>query len=188
MTAVPRPDPGPLAAMLAEHEIRGVVLRYCRGIDRRRFDLVRDCYHPDAVDEHGDFTGTIDEFITHCERSLATYETTTHFVGNIVVDLTDDEHARCETYVTALHRVPARGERPPRDHVVGLRYVDDFEKRDGCWRIATRLCVFDWTRTDPVQGWQFTQAFRRGHHGDADAVFAPSLTALLHHPPAGDEV
>ncbi|MEI6002085.1 hypothetical protein H3V53_34635 [Paraburkholderia bengalensis] len=31
--------------------------RYCRGIDRIDWDLVRTCYHPDAFDEHGSSGG-----------------------------------------------------------------------------------------------------------------------------------
>jgi hypothetical protein len=161
--------------LVAENEIRAVCLRYCRGIDRRRFDIVRDCYHPDARDEHGDFLGTVDEFIAHAQRSLAAFESTMHFVGNNLVEVAG-EHARSETYVIAMHRVPPRGERPRRDHVVGLRYIDDFARRGGQWKIANRVCAFEWTRTDPVgAGWDFTEAFRMGRVDGSDVVFAASL-------------
>lgn len=170
-----------LALLVAERAIRAVVLRYCRGIDRRQFDLVRDCYHPDAIDEHGAFVGGVDAFIAHASSSLQAFDSTSHFVGNVLVDLADghDDRARCETYAMAFHRVPARGDHPQRDHVVGLRYIDDFEHRDGHWRIAHRVCVFDWTRTDPVAGWQFPDAFRRGRPDAGDVVFAPSLLAEI---------
>jgi hypothetical protein len=75
--------------------------------------------------------------------------------------------------------VAPRGEKPERDHVVGLRYVDDFEQRDGVWRIATRVCVFDWTRTDPVKpGWVFKDPFLRGRADGNDIVFATSLKGI----------
>ena len=167
-----------IAALLAENQIRSVLMRYCRGIDRRQLDLVRSCYHPDATDEHGDFAGTVDQFVAHCGTSLQEFESTVHFVGNVLIEIDefDPDLARCETYVVASHRVAPRGSRPRRDHVVGLRYVDDFECRDGRWLIACRVCVFDWTRTDPVgDGWDFTEAFRRGRTDGHDIVFAPSL-------------
>lgn len=167
-----------LARLVAENEIRGVCLRYCRGIDRRRFDIVRECYHPDATDEHGDFVGGVDAFIAHAQASLERFESTMHFVGNILVEV-DGDHARSESYTVAMHRRGAWAERPARDHLVGLRYVDDFERRDGTWRIAARVCVFEWTRTDPVVGWQFSDAFRRGGFGRDDAVFAPSLRTVI---------
>ncbi|MEY3566868.1 MAG: hypothetical protein RLZ19_882, partial [Actinomycetota bacterium] len=43
--------------VVAREHIRDVVYRYARGVDRRDFDLVRSCYHPDATDDHGPFTG-----------------------------------------------------------------------------------------------------------------------------------
>ena len=167
-----------IAALVAENEIRSVLMRYCRGIDRRQLDLVRSCYHPDATDEHGDFAGTVDQFLAHCSASLQAFESTVHFVGNILIEIDELRHnqARCETYVVAFHRIPPRRGRPRRDHVVGLRYIDDFECRDGRWLIACRVCAFDWTRTDPVgAGWDFTDAFRRGRTDRDDIVFAPSL-------------
>ena len=46
-------DDGELARDLAENAIRRTLYRYCRGIDRRGFELVRACYHSDALDDHG---------------------------------------------------------------------------------------------------------------------------------------
>ena len=47
------------------------------------------------------------------------------------------------------------------------------------WLIAHRVCVFDWTRTDPVTGWQFTDAFRRGRTDGDVVVFSPSLRDVI---------
>ncbi len=166
-----------LQSLLDERDIRNVVLRYCRAIDRRQYEMVRECYHPDAIDEHGDFTGTVDEFLDHVRRVIVAYECTMHFLGNILVDLDPDgRRARCESYAMAMHRIAPTGDRPARDHVVGLRYIDDFDRRDGSWRIAHRVCVFEWVRTDPVPaGWQFTDAFERGRTDATDVVFRRSL-------------
>ena len=41
-----------LQRLLDEDAIKKVHLRYCRAIDRRDFDLLRTCYHPDAEDDH----------------------------------------------------------------------------------------------------------------------------------------
>ena len=56
------PDPE-LQELLDQRAIRDVVLRYCRGIDRLDLELVRDCYHPDATDDHGGFVGDRDEYV-----------------------------------------------------------------------------------------------------------------------------
>jgi len=161
-----------------EHDIRQLYYRYCRGIDRRQYELVRGCYHPDATDEHGDFRGGVDAFIEMISNSLPRYRSTNHFIGNLLIEV-EGQKARGEAYAIAYSRLFPRGEKPARDQYVGFRYVDDLEKRDGEWRIAHRVCVFDWTRTDPVlPGWEFSSLFRRGSPDSDDAVFALALTDL----------
>ena len=43
-----------LQRLIDEDAIRKVHLRYCRAIDRRDFELLRACSHPDGIDDHGD--------------------------------------------------------------------------------------------------------------------------------------
>ncbi|HEY4331768.1 MAG TPA: nuclear transport factor 2 family protein, partial [Ilumatobacteraceae bacterium] len=106
-----------VSEFVAEREIRAVIMRYCRGIDRRDYDLVRSCYHADATDEHGDFAGDVDDFIEHVQRAIVAYESTMHFIGNLLVEV-DGDRARVESYVMAMHRLPVRGEPTAKDHVV----------------------------------------------------------------------
>ena len=73
--------------LLDEREIRDVILRYCRGIDRMEVELVRSCYHPDATDEHGSFSGGVDEFLAWVWPLLQRYTMTMHFVGNLLVEV-----------------------------------------------------------------------------------------------------
>ncbi|MGO9100818.1 MAG: hypothetical protein ACLP9Y_15775 [Mycobacterium sp.] len=42
-----------LAALLGERAILRVLLNYCRAIDRRDVELLRDFYWPDVTDPHG---------------------------------------------------------------------------------------------------------------------------------------
>jgi hypothetical protein len=177
-TGTPIIDQQRLHQLVAEQDIRQIYMRYCRGIDRRQYELVRSCYHDDATDHHGDFYGGVDAFLEYVAAGLPTYERTMHFLGNIHIEVRGTQ-ARGEAYAIAFHRVAPRGDKPERDHVVGLRYVDDFEQRDGVWRIAARVCVFDWTRTDPVKpGWVFKDPFLRGRADGNDIVFAPSLKGI----------
>jgi hypothetical protein len=143
-------DPAP-----RRHDVRAiqeVVLRYCRGIDRLDLDLVRSCYHPDATDTHGSFSGTVDEFLAWVEPLLGRYDATFHLVGNHLVDFPGDgsaEVAVSETYGVAHHR--SSDPDPRRNLTVGFRYVDRFERRGGGWRIARRVATTEWV-TAPTPG------------------------------------
>jgi len=138
-----------ITRLLARHEISSTLLRYCRGIDRLDLELVRSCYHADATDSHGGFSGTRDEFIAWVGKLLARFESTMHFVGNMLIEVEGDA-AVAETYAIAFHR--SADARPSLNLIVGVRYVDSFEKRDGAWRIARRVCVTEWSRVDDAAG------------------------------------
>jgi ketosteroid isomerase-like protein len=165
-----------LQRTLDQQEIADVIHRYCRGIDRCDFDLVRSCYHPDGIDDHGDFRGGVEDFIAYVQRTLPTFERTMHFIGNVLIEPVGDT-ARAESYTIAHHRIPARGSKPERDYNVGLRYVDDFERRAGKWKIAARVCIFDWWRIDDVDRgtWEPEPGSATGQRSRDDIVFAPSI-------------
>jgi SnoaL-like domain len=141
-----------ISRMLDENAIRKVLYRYCRGIDRRDFDLVRSCYHPDATDDHGPFDGGVEEFIEWCKDLLARFDRTMHFVGNVLIEIDEDnpDLAYSEAYAVTYHRIPERGERPARDYTIATRYVDRFERRNCVWAVAVRRCALDWCRMDEV--------------------------------------
>lgn len=137
--------------LLDEAAIRRVHLDYCRGVDRRDWALVRSCYHADAVDHHGPFTGGVEEFIEWALTVTDAVASTTHFVGNQIVDVQGDV-AWHEAYCRAFHRLIAPAVEPAVDWVVNLRYLDRMERRDGRWKIADRLVVHDSDRRDLVAG------------------------------------
>jgi hypothetical protein len=147
------------ARLWAEAEIRRVLLRYARGVDRLDLDLVRRCYHPDATDAHGSFTGTVDELLAWVERVLRRYDSTMHLLGSPLVEFVDGAGgpdaaplaAAVETYGIAFHR--SAGGPPERNLVTGFRFVDRFECRDGEWRIARRTAVTEWSRIDRQDDW-----------------------------------
>jgi SnoaL-like domain len=135
-----------LDELLAKQEIYEVVLRYCRGVDRLELDLVRSAYHPDGVDHHTGFDGTIDEYVEWVSAALARFRGTMHLIANHSVDLYGDV-AVVETYGTAVHWGDPPDE-PRRNFTSGFRYVDRMQRRDGCWAIAERWAVREWTRSD----------------------------------------
>lgn len=137
--------------LLAEAAIRDVQMRYCRGCDRMDFELLRECFHPDATTDYGYFGGSVDDFIASAKVQIPSFLITTHNTGNQNVEVNGDT-AWAEHYTLATHRIAADERGPLRDFIAAVRYVDRMECRDGDWRIAHRKLVLDWTRTDPVPG------------------------------------
>ena len=161
-----------LELLLAERAIARVLATYCRGADRFDLELMRSCYWPDGTDDHGSFRGGVDDFIEFVGPALQRFGRTNHFLGTMLidVDLTHDV-ARAETYAVAYHRFSAADGREM-DMVAGLRYVDRFERRGSDWRIAARVCAFEWRRTDPVVGESgFAETYVRGVRGADDIVW-----------------
>jgi len=158
--------------LMARSEIEQVVYRYCRGIDRLDRELVRGCYHPDATDEHGGFTGDRDEFVTWVFALLDRYTSTTHLIGNVFIEV-DGEVALCESYGVATHRGPTGADFDPRLNLsTGFRYVDRFERRDGTWAIARRIALVEWSRVEtPDTQWSVPDHHRRGARDRSDPVY-----------------
>ena len=169
-----------VARAVDQQEVRDVIYRYCRGIDRCDYNLVRSCYHPDATDDHGDFRGGVEDFIAYVQKGLPRFERTMHFIGNVLVEV-DGDRARSESYIVAYHHLRASSTKPERDFVVGLRYVDDVERRHHEWRIAARVCVFEWSRIDPVAsgGWVPADTATLGRRDTGDPVYAASIADWL---------
>ncbi|SEL80161.1 SnoaL-like domain-containing protein [Rhodococcus maanshanensis] len=129
--------------LLDKQAIYEVVMRYCRGIDRLDFDLVRGAYHPDGVDHHTGFDGGVEEFIAWVRPKLALFGGTMHTIGNHLVEL-HGNRAISESYFAATHwGHPEFG-----DFTSGSRYVDLMERREGRWAIVERWAVREWTRSD----------------------------------------
>jgi hypothetical protein len=134
--------------LLAEAASKDVHIRYCRANDRRDEELMRSCFHPDAVIElHEELN--VDAFLALGRQILAMYTVTWHNTGNQLVEVRGDA-AWAEHYTISSHRIAASDEGPERDWVAYGRYIDRMEKRQGEWRIARRKMVVDYTRMDPV--------------------------------------
>jgi len=134
--------------VLAEAEIRDVHLRYCRANDRRDEDLMRGCFHKDAVIElHKELN--VEEFLALGRQILSQYTVTWHNTGNQLVEVRGDA-AWAEHYTISSHRIAADDKGPERDWIAHGRYIDRMERRGGAWRIARRKMIVDYTRLDPV--------------------------------------
>src|SRR6201992_2543192 len=127
--------------LLDEYALRKLVHGYCRAVDRGDLDALRVLYHPDADDSHGSFSsGSVDTFLRTLAdtrpyiRSMQHHITTTNFA-------IDGDVAEGEIYSIATHSFAAKdGET---EVVVGGRYLDKYEKRDGAWKFTARAILTD---------------------------------------------
>jgi len=158
--------------LLAAEAIRDLQRRYCRGVDRLDWQMVRAVFHDDADLDYGFMRDGPDQFVATAREGLLTYSSTTHFIGNQLVEVDPGgQSARAEHYVTAWHRCPADDAGPERDFVCWFRYADRCELRRSEWRIAARVLLVDRWRTDPVGEAGLGPTTRRGIRGPDDPSF-----------------
>ncbi len=151
--------------LLDQVALRDLLMRYCRGCDRRDFALVRSLYHDDAIDDHGAmFHGGPDAFVAWLPQAMATWDATRHMIGNSLF-VVDGDMAEGEHYVEAWHRTPAPD---AREYVVHGRYLDRYAKRSGVWKFLHRSLVFDHGHIRAVEGEVLERLGREAPHGHAD--------------------
>jgi hypothetical protein len=132
----------------SEYEIRRVLARYARGIDRKDRELVRSCYHEDATDEHLNYSGSAAGYVANLWKDDR-FRLTHHHLGAPAVEVSGDV-AQVETYCTSSHIVRRDAGGPERAWILWVRYEDRFERRNGEWRIAARVVRFDGDVVLPV--------------------------------------
>jgi hypothetical protein len=151
-------------------EIREVLARYCRGIDRGDLDLVLSCFHEDAVEDHGHFKGACADFYRIVIERLADRMTSVN-ISNVSVEFSGTDRALSEAYHFDILR------EGPMDTVFAGRYLDRFERRKGCWRIANRVATADWWTRVPVNSLPLhdnldPSVLNRGRRGRADPYYS----------------
>src|SRR5262245_55499902 len=144
-----------MQVLLDEREIRDVLYRYCRGVDRMDRPLTRSCWHAGgSADYQGMFTGDVDGLLDWMWKLHERMETHSHQLTNLQIEVAR-ELAVSESYVTVVLR--SKGLRAPaRDVFSRGRYVDRWSRRDGRWAIDHRIYLQDWmtfvpATTEPTQ-------------------------------------
>lgn len=133
--------------LAARRDINDAVQRYMRGLDRLDPELQRSAFHADAVIDCGLMKGGVDEFVAFSQDLLAGMDATHHMLGQVRIEIEGDA-AQGECYFQAWHRA-AGEDGGVRDLFIAGRYIDEYARRDGRWRIAARTLVTDWVKDDP---------------------------------------
>lgn len=140
--------------LLARAEIHDTLMRYLRGADRKKPELMRAAFHDDATVDYSPFyEGDLDGFIEYAAgpEALGGFDITMHFCGNLLIEV-DGDVARSEMYAIAHHTVKPEHEWAGALVLSYMRYLDRFERRDGRWAVARRVIAYDWLRKDTFGG------------------------------------
>jgi 3-phenylpropionate/cinnamic acid dioxygenase small subunit len=161
-----------LQRLIDRQRIRDVIHRYARAVDRHDEDMIRSVFHPDAVDNHGPFYGTLPEFIDwvntlHENKALSH----THNICCHICDL-DGDVAHTESYIIWVLRYVDE-----KTVLFGTgRYIDRLEKRNGEWRIAVRRVMTDGRIEADGSGFNKPDGYPRGRWDREDLSYQRPLT------------
>ncbi|MGB2921007.1 MAG: nuclear transport factor 2 family protein [Mycobacterium sp.] len=145
------PSEALLQEMADEFQLRKLVHSYCRAVHRGDLAKLRSLYHHDATDDHGAFSaGSVEAFLAELAAARPYIRSMQHHVttANFAISGTTAEG---EVYSVAIHTLS--GGDHDVDVIVGGRYLDKYENRDGTWKFVERTIVTDWSQVnDPSIG------------------------------------
>lgn len=123
-----------LQRLLDRDDIREVLQRYTRGLDRHDDEVIASAFWPDAeISYLTEYSGPTDAFVlwgnSHHEAHYTVHQ---HHITNVNIDL-DGDVAHVSAYVIYMLRT-----KEGQQNVGSGRYIDRFERRNDEWRIAVR--------------------------------------------------
>jgi hypothetical protein len=137
-----------LQSLIDRQSITDQLYRYCRSVDRLDVPLGHALWHEDGLADYGDIykgpgRGVID-FI--CEAHLLLLHHS-HQISNILITLHGDR-AGSEAYVTATLRLQDQDQL--KQMTVWGRYIDEWSRGSGGWKIDKRQTIIDFDEIRPV--------------------------------------
>jgi hypothetical protein len=167
-----------LQQLIDREEIRDLMARYARGVDRADWQAVRETYHADAHDDHGDYKGGVDGFIEFAQTRTGGAPQCMHFLGQCLIEFAGPDAAIVETYFFTAHTLGPKAQKeygtsgsgPVQLSSYG-RYVDRMERRSGVWKIARRIVVFEANRTFTGEAPPLKPGWALGRRDKDDPIF-----------------
>ncbi|HZL54463.1 MAG TPA: nuclear transport factor 2 family protein [Solirubrobacteraceae bacterium] len=164
-----------LAKLTDRQEILDCLTRYSRGLDRHDEEMIASAFHEDALDHHGDFIGDPRELAVWGNALHAqSFDAHQHFLTTHTADI-DGDSAHTETYWLAVLRRKENG----RSVMIGGRYVDRLERRDGVWKIVVRRTVMESIAEGERPEFARWQYYVKGTWDHDDISFVRPLTLDL---------
>jgi hypothetical protein len=129
----------------ARTRIQDTLLRFCRGVDRKDWDMLLSAFHEDASDDHGWVSGSPSRDLVPALRERhRDVEHSSHMITNVSCDFLSANNARVESYGLVSQRSAPDDSGKVRRMQATVRYVDHLERRGRGedWLIATRVLVY----------------------------------------------
>ena len=133
-----------LDELMSRAQISEVLMAYARSNDRLDEALLRSCFWPESTHKHGGFDGTSTNFINFALKLIAKLKYAAHHISNVSINV-DGDRAFTECYYFAHHRRDRKEGGGEEDAFFEGRYLDDFERRNGVWKIIRRRGLSDYS-------------------------------------------
>lgn len=132
-----------IEVLLVKQEIRDVLSRYCRGLDRMDKEMAYSVWHADGSAHYYDmFEGSGHDFVDWVWQAHVPMQCHSHQITNVLTEV-DGDKAVSEAYVTVVLWTLPDAESKQMEIVGRGRYLDRWSKRDGRWAIDHREHVLD---------------------------------------------
>jgi len=87
--------------------ITDIITAYAHAIDRRRWPMMEHLFHDDAQFQFGDVIGDWRGFVDQARAIIDPCLATQHQLGQIQFGFEGEAICHTETYMTAMHTIPA---------------------------------------------------------------------------------
>lgn len=177
-----------LQTLAAKDAIRQCLATHARAIDRADAELMKSIYHPDGAVDYGMFVGPIGEFADMLCSAQRAGPITLHRPSNVWIKVRGSK-AIAESYVIAYFE--SKQESGDIQTLVGGRYLDQFEERDGEWKFTHRQYILEWNSNRPSTANLMDASFGGNHffplgaHGAKDPG---NILLALHKSRAQDDL
>ena len=121
--------------------VTDTLLDYCQLLDEKRLDEFADLFTEDCVFEEGPAAHGRAHVRAKVRKLLLMFESLSHHLSNIRVNVTSENTAKATSYIYAWHQMLDGGQLE-----IWGRYIDELKIEDGRWKIDHRLVQ--------VQGWK----------------------------------
>lgn len=125
-------------------EIQDLLYAYADIIDQKNFDQLRDIFTEDAFIDYsvyGGAAGTLEEIITFLKEAMTIFPNTHHLNANVQIKVAGDTGSG---KVMCFNPQEMDLGETTQTFMLGLWYVDKYQRTDKGWRISERVEEKSW--------------------------------------------